>query len=328
MNFHSRKTKNQASNQGTTPTARSSSLSAFANVGNQNLEDKLTNDPSSLSSDMVIELQRTIGNKAVMRLIQRDTKPTIDTDANTEPSIQRKPMSDADYSLLLKGAALGAYNTFVYHATKQDSVNGDKGINKTGLDPNFGGTASSSNDAEMVAESKGKVHFTHSERHADRYKKLLETGKSDEHTYDNPGKAEMLQIALPQHLVDQEKDDNHDRGANTLDTLIPAHNIKRMDIPPKTLAEAQEFVARSNIANEALYSNMPREAQQLVDQLSEGDQEKWNTLMQMLKQAVMSNTPDKLLSGKPLNDNIHHFSNQINGADNSVSASGKKLPPQ
>ena len=79
----------------------------------------------------------------------------------------------AELNILLEGAAIAAWKTFAYHATKSQNV---ANILTRGLDPNRGGTGASTGSATFQEHSRGHVHYTRKRGLAEDYQHHFQGG--------------------------------------------------------------------------------------------------------------------------------------------------------
>ena len=237
--------------------------------------------------------------------VQRNGKKTSKEiiDDMIDPTVKRKgPITAQELKFLLREAALAAIKTYAYHATKSKNVSS---IMKGGLDPNYGGTGAAKGNEQFEEQSKNKVHYTRKHGLASDYKKYFEgdTPFGKDKVEESPGPAEILQIALHKDIVETEEIDPDSKKydkAFTTTKKIGGKNIKSTSpkqIPEHTGnlkkgANSQEwvdYVKRGDVENDALFSNMSKEAQNLIEKLVEdNDNLDKNTLLQMLKQGLKS----------------------------------------
>jgi hypothetical protein len=227
-------------------------------------------------------------------------------------------ITGANLKILLRGAAIAAWKTYAYHATKSANV---QGITSAGLDPNRGGTGAAAGNAHFEDQSKGKIHYTRNRNLAEDYQRHFEGATPFGIKDPNPASAEVLKIAIPRDVADNEEIDpdsrTSDRAYRTSDA-IPGKNIrstkpkalppervqkrgKRKNQPLKPGANAEawkDHVIRSFADTGALVSNMPSSATNILYDMKQNGMDIM-TVCQLIKQALQSMPTSDILELTP-----------------------------
>lgn len=260
-------------------------------------------------------LQRNGKGKEVVNDL---TNPAWQPPGESKTNAGKAAITGAELKILLRGAAIAAWDTYSFHATK--SENTERIITK-GLDPNRGGTGAAAGNAEFEKHSKGQVHYTRNRGLAEDYQRHFQGESPFGRKDPNPGPAEVLKIAVPRDVIEHEEIDpdsrTSDRAFRTT-KHIPGKYIRKTNpvpIPgPKTQkrgkqkaeplipganAEAwKEHVIRSFAETDALLSNMPATATNvLYDVMKRGLDV--STVLQLIKQALQSMPASDILEFKP-----------------------------
>lgn len=260
-------------------------------------------------------VQRNGEGKAVVTDL---TDPTWQPPGKRETNKGKAAISGAELKILLRGAAMAAWKTYAFHATKSENV---EGITRDGLDPDRGGTGAAAGNEHFEDESKGKVHYTRNRNLAEDYQRHFEVGTPFGRKDPKPAPAEVLKIAIPSHVADEEEMDPDsrvsDRAYRTTEA-IPGKYIrstKPKPLPPSRVqkrgkrkneplarganAEAwKDHVIRSFADTEALHSNMPTEATNILyDMMQRGLD--IMTVYQLIKQALQSMPASDILDFTP-----------------------------
>lgn len=276
-------------------------------------QDKFRSVSKKVKSFGIVQL--TEEGKAVVNDL---TNPEWYPPGKSETNAGKAAITGAELKILLRGAAVAAWNTYSFHATKSENV---ESIVKKGLDPNRGGTGAAKGSEEFQEHSRGKVHYTRNLGLAEDYQRHFE-GQSPFGRQDpNPAPAEVLKIAVPRDVVDREEVDpdsrTSDRAYRT-SKHIPGRFIRSTKPVPIPEPKAQkrnkqksqplerganaklwkEHVIRSFAETDALLSNMPTEATSvLYDVMKRGLDV--NTVLQLVKQALQSMPASDILEFKP-----------------------------
>jgi len=260
-------------------------------------------------------VQRNGEGKAVISDL---TDPTWQPPGKRKTSKGKAAISGAELKILLRGAAIAAWTTYAYHATKSKNV---EGITGEGLDPDRGGTGAAAGNEHFEDESKGKVHYTRNRNLAEDYQRHFEGATPFGRKDPNPAPAEVLKIAIPSNVADKEEMDPDsrvsDRAYRTTEA-IPGKYIrstKPKPLPPSRVqkrgkhkneplvsganAEAwKDHVIRSFADTEALHSNMPTSATNILyDMMQRGLD--ISTVYQLIKQALQSMPASDILEFTP-----------------------------
>jgi len=202
----------------------------------------------------------------------------------------KRAITGSELEILIKGAAIAAWKTFAFHATKSQNVGS---ILTGGLDPSRGGTGAGSISETFQEHSRGHVHYARNYGTSDSYRDYFEGGTPFGPTKvdPSPARAEILQVALHRDdLGNEEKDPDStttDRAYRTTDP-IRGEYIRRIgpaDLPaPRKTgkkgrleplqpganeAAFRDHVNRMSAEQNALMSNLPRSAIDVLWDLSE-----------------------------------------------------------
>lgn len=260
-------------------------------------------------------LQRNGKGKEVVNDL---TNPAWQPPGESKTNAGKAAITGAELKILLRGAAIAAWDTYSFHATKSENT---ESIITKGLDPNRGGTGAAAGNAEFEKHSKGQVHYTRNRGLAEDYQRHFQGESPFGRKDPNPGAAEVLKIAVPRDVIEHEEIDpdsrTSDRAYRTT-KHIPGKYIRKTNpvpIPgPKTQkrgkqkaeplipganAEAwKEHVLRSFAETDALLSNMPATATNvLYDVMKRGLDV--STVLQLVKQALQSMPASDILEFKP-----------------------------
>jgi len=106
---------------------------------------------------------------------------------------------------LLRSAAIAAFTTYAYHATKSRNV---EGIRRGGLDPDRGGSGAA-RGSDFEQHSRNKVHYARNVGTAGAYKEYAEGGTpfGPGRREADPAPAEILQVAVPHDVARGEQVD-------------------------------------------------------------------------------------------------------------------------
>jgi hypothetical protein len=218
------------------------------------------------------------------------------------PLLRQVPIHPDTVAKLMQHAAVAAYKTFAYHATKTSAVEGPTGIAATGLQPRYGGTGAAGTSQEMIEQSRDKVHYARGYQHVDQYREFAEGSKTafPGKVHPSPGPSEVLQLSLHAADLQHEQRDRDDNAARVTAQAIAPDSIKRLKPAaiPASRAEGEmmwrDHQLRGITSLQALKSNMPAEGQQMVDQLVGGGLQE-SALLQMVKQGLMANNTERFL---------------------------------
>jgi hypothetical protein len=274
------------------------------------LQEKFDGTPVS---DNVI--QRNGKGKEVVNDL---TNPAWLPPGKSETNAGKAAITGAELKILLRGAAIAAWDTYSYHATKSGNT---ENIVTKGLDPNRGGTGAASGNAEFEKHSKGQVHYTRNLGLAEDYQRHFQGESPFGRKDPNPGPAEVLKIAVPRDVIEHEEIDpdsrTSDRAYRTT-KHIPGKYIRKTNPVPIPGPKAQkrgkqkteplvpganaevwkDHVIRSFAETDALLSNMPSSATNvLYDVMKRGLDV--NTVLQLVKQALQSMPASDILEFKP-----------------------------
>jgi len=263
------------------------------------------------------------------------TNPKWQPPGKRETNAGKEAITGAELKILLRGAAIAAWKTYAFHATKSSNV---ESITSSGLDPNRGGTGAAEGNAQFEAQSKGKVHYTRNRGLAEDYKNHFE-GKTPFGRKDpNPQPAEVLKLAIPRSVADNEEKDPDsrvsDRAYRTTEA-IPGNNIrstKPKPIPPSRTqkrgkgknqplkpgenAEAwKDHFIRSFADTDALHSNMPTSATNILYDMMQNGLDV-NVVYHILKQALQSMPASDILEFTPEDRELNPRVYQSNDIDN------------
>lgn len=279
------------------------------------LLDEFVSIPVEVSNLKVI--QRNGKGKVVVNDL---TNPSWVPPGKSETKAGKAAITGAELKILLRGAAVAAWDTYSYHATKSENT---ESIVTKGLDPNRGGTGAASGNSEFEKHSKGQVHYTRNRGLAEDYQRHFQGDSPFGRKDPNPGQAEVLKIAVPRDVVDKEEVDpdsrTSDRAYRTT-KHIPGKYIRKTNPVPipepkarkrgKQKAEPlisganaevwKDHVIRSFAETDALLSNMPTPAiNVLYDVMKRGLDV--ITVLQLVKQALQSMPASDILEFKPEN---------------------------
>ncbi|WP_372948284.1 hypothetical protein [Mariniphaga sp.] len=246
------------------------------------------------------------------------TNPGWFPPGKSETNAGKAAITGAELKILLRGAAIAAWDTYSYHATKSENT---ESIVTKGLDPNRGGTGAASGNTEFEKHSRGQVHYTRNRGLAEDYQRHFQGDSPFGRKDPKPGPAEVLKIAVPRDVIEHEEIDpdsrTSDRAYRTT-KHIPGKYIRKTNpvpIPepkaqkrgkrkaepliPGANAEAwKEHVIRSFAETDALMSNMPSSATNvLYDVMKRGLDV--TTVLQLVKQALQSMPASDILEFKP-----------------------------
>lgn len=260
-------------------------------------------------------LQRNGKGKEVVNDL---TNPAWQPPGENKTNAGKAAITGAELKILLRGAAIAAWDTYSYHATKSENT---ESIVTKGLDPNRGGTGAAAGNSEFEKHSKGQVHYTRNRGLAEDYQRHFQGETPFGRKDPNPAPAEVLKIAVPRDVIEQEEIDpdsrTSDRAFRTT-KHIPGKYIRKTNpvpIPgPKTQKRGKgkaeplvrganaevwkEHVIRSFAETDALLSNMPTSATNvLYDVMKRGLDV--NTVLQLVKQALQSMPASDILEFKP-----------------------------
>lgn len=272
-------------------------------------------DETPLTDNAKHVIQRNGKGKEVVNDL---TNPVWQPPGENKTNAGKAAITGAELKILLRGAAIAAWNTYSYHATKSENT---ENIITKGLDPNRGGTGAAAGNAEFEKHSKGQVHYTRNRGLAEDYQRHFQGESPFGRKDPNPGPAEVLKIAVPRDVIEQEEIDpdsrTSDRAFRTT-KHIPGKFIRKTNpvpIPgPKTQKRGKgkaeplvrganaevwkEHVIRSFAETDALLSNMPTSATNvLYDVMKRGLDV--NTVLQLVKQALQSIPASDILEFKP-----------------------------
>jgi GNAT superfamily N-acetyltransferase len=184
---------------------------------------------SSTLQAMEAQQPQTPGKRVIADLTNPGWRPP-DPERNSYSG--KKAITGTELEILLKGAAIAAWKTYAYHATKSHNV---AGIMTQGLDPSRGGTGASEGNATFKEHSRGHVHYTRSEALAFDYKHQFEGGMPFGRKDPAPAPAEVLQVVIPGEVVEGEEIDpdsqRTDRAYRTT-KRIPGQYIRRTEPVP------------------------------------------------------------------------------------------------
>jgi hypothetical protein len=196
----------------------------------------------------------------------------------------RKAISGWELNILVRGAAIAAWSTYAYHATKSRNVDS---ILVGGLDPDRGGTGAAAGNDTFEEHSRDRIHYTRNTGLAGDYQRHFEGddkvfGRKDP----DPGPAEVLQVVVPSKKLRYEDVDPDSKGpdqayrntraigwkniSRTAPAPLPAARPRKhkrfgrsRDVPltPGDDAGAwQDHLTRAGAEKKALFSNMPDDA--------------------------------------------------------------------
>ena len=263
------------------------------------------------------------------------TNPKWQPPGKRETNAGKEAISGAELKILLRGAATAAWKTYAFHATKSSNV---ESITSSGLDPNRGGTGAAEGNAQFEAQSKGKVHYTRNRGLAEDYKRHFEGGTPFGRKDPNPEPAEVLKLAIPKSVADNEEKDPDsrvsDRAYRTTEA-IPGNNIrstKPKPIPPSRAhkrgkgknqplkpgenAEAwKDHFIRAFADTDALHSNMPTSATNILYDMMQNGLDV-NVVYHILKQALQSMPASDILEFTPEDRELNPRLYQSNNIDN------------
>jgi hypothetical protein len=246
------------------------------------------------------------------------TNPGWFPPGKSETNAGKAAITGAELKILLRGAAIAAWDTYSYHATK--SENTESIVNK-GLDPNRGGTGAASGNTEFEKHSRGQVHYTRNRGLAEDYQRHFQGDSPFGRKDPNPGPAEVLKIAVPRDIIEQEEIDpdsrTSDRAYRTT-KHIPGKYIRKTNPVPIPEPKAQkrgkqkaeplipganaevwkEHVIRSFAETDALLSNMPSSATNVLYDIMKRGLDV-TTVLQLVKQALQSMPASDILEFKP-----------------------------
>ncbi len=235
--------------------------------------------------------------------------------ARVEGPVSR-PITGAELHVLLRGAAVAAWNTYSYHATKAANV---ESIKTHGLDPHYGGTGAAAGSGTFAAHSRGHVHYTRNLGLAGDYKRHFEGQTPFGRRDPAPAPAEILQVAIPREIVDREEVDPdskiYDRAFRTR-AAVPGRFIRSTEpvpLPPERPARGKgkkrrpeplepganarpwrDHVDRVFAETSALLSNMPTSATNVLYDIMKRGLDV-NVVMHTLSQALRSMAIDSIL---------------------------------
>ena len=225
----------------------------------------------------------------------------------------KKAITGAELNTLLRGAAIAAWKTYAFHATKSSNA---ESILTQGLDPSRGGTGASAGNATFQEHSRGHVHYTRKLDLASDYQIHFEgrgepfSGRRDP----SPEAAEILQVVIPNEVVEENDPDTplSDRAYRTR-RRISGGNIRRTkpaDLPPERRkgkkGRAEPLIPNANDAawrdhierliseRNALLSNMPSDAVNVLWDLRQRGLDT-SVVLQTVIQALRSMRADEIL---------------------------------
>jgi hypothetical protein len=283
--------------------------------------------PSTTGSDAAASPMRSSPSVPLLRQVPVNEASGASTaSGGVAPPAKRAPIAADTVAKLMQHAAVAAYKTFAYHATKTGAVQGPTGVAATGLQPRYGGTGASGTSQEMIEQSRGKVHYARGYEHVDKYREFAEGSKTafPGKVHPSPGPSEVLQLSLHAADLQHEQRDRDDNAARVTPQAIAPESIKRLkpSAIPATRAEGEmmwrDHQLRGLTSLQALKSNMPAEGQQMVDDLVTGGVQE-SALLQMVKQGLMASNTEKFL---PF-DQIRH---NPRVAQSHLSGTGTPLP--
>lgn len=260
-------------------------------------------------------IQRNGEGKAVVADL---TNPAWQPPGKHETNAGKAAITGADLKILLRGAAIAAWKTYAYHATKSANVGG---ITSKGLDPNRGGTGAAAGNEHFEDQSKGKIHYTRNRNLAEDYQRHFEGATPFGRKDPNPAPAEVLKIAIPRDVAENEEIDpdsrTSDRAYRTTEAIsgeyirstkpkaLPPERVqkrgKRKDQPLKPGANAEawkDHVIRSFADTSALISNMPTSATNILYDMKQNGMDIM-TVCQLIKQALQSMPASDILELTP-----------------------------
>lgn len=282
-------------------------------------------DEEEFLQDKINSLSVEVGNEGVIQrngkgkeVVNDLTNPAWQPPGESKTNAGKAAITGAELKILLRGAAIAAWDTYSFHATKSENT---ESIITKGLDPNRGGTGAAAGNAEFEKHSKGQVHYTRNRGLAEDYQRHFQGESPFGRKDPNPGPAEVLKIAVPRDVIEHEEIDpdsrTSDRAYRTT-KHIPGKYIRKTNpvpIPgPKTQKRGKgkaeplvrganaevwkEHVIRSFAETDALLSNMPATATNvLYDVMKRGLDV--STVLQLVKQALQSMPASDILEFKP-----------------------------
>jgi hypothetical protein len=172
-----------------------------------------------------------------------------------------RSISADQMNTLLRSAAIAAYTTYAYHATKSRNVDG---IRRDGLDPDRGGSGAAKG-SEFEQHSKSKVHYARNVNTVGAYKDYAEGGTpfGPNRRDADPAPAEILQVAVPRDIAQGEQvdpDSPKTDAAFTTDQRIDPRFIRSTEpkaIPAKPPDGGERRLEEG--ANEAIWTAHMRE---------------------------------------------------------------------
>jgi hypothetical protein len=285
-------------------------------------------------------IQRNGDGKAVVADL---TDPAWQPPGERKTNAGKAAITGADLKILLRGAAIAAWKTYAFHATKSENV---ESVTRDGLDPKRGGTGAAAGNVHFEDQSKGKVHYTRNRHLAEDYRRHFEGETPFGRKDPNPAPAEVLKIAIPRNVAKVEEMDPDSRTADRAyrtSESIPGKNIrstKPKPLPPARVqkrgknknaalerganAEAwKDHVIRSFEDSRALMSNMPSSATNVLHDMMQNGMDIM-TVCQLIKQALQSMPASDILELTP-EDRIAN-PRVFQGAH--IDATGESLPPK
>jgi hypothetical protein len=230
---------------------------------------------------------------------KRIAKEMSDTDPAADAFQPGGKITAAMLKTLLNEAAIAAFKTYRFQGTKSRVV---PDILEKGLDPEFGGSGAAKGDKAFEEDSKNHIYYTPNFSTADSYRARGE-GAEKAGFDPNPGRSEVLEIYLPEHLKKNEVRDGTEPGALMTTDSIPAEYIRSTEphavpshpeggaenpLSPGANDKAWMGLLRSgNIESGALFTNMTTKGQALINALVEGGLDR-QALMASLKQGLRS----------------------------------------
>jgi hypothetical protein len=300
-------------------------LQAIVNNQTENPIQKQTPEEEELLQGKFDSIPVEVNNVGVIQrngkgkeVVNDLTNPGWFPPGKSETNAGKAAITGAELKILLRGAAIAAWDTYSYHATKSENT---ESIVTKGLDPNRGGTGAASGNAEFEKHSRGQVHYTRNRGLAEDYQRHFQGDSPFGRQDPNPGPAEVLKIAVPRDVIKQEEIDpdsrTSDRAYRTT-KHIPGKNIRRTNpvpipgpkeqkrgkrkneplVPGANAKAWKEHVIRSFAETDALLSNMPSSATNvLYDVMKRGLDV--TTVLQLVKQALQSMPASDILEFKP-----------------------------
>jgi hypothetical protein len=241
------------------------------------------------------------------------TKPDWESPGRRETTTGTRPITGAELKIMLRGAAIAAWNTYAYHATKSANV---PSITTEGLDPGRGGTGAAAGSEVFEEHSRGHVHYTRNRGLAEDYQGHFEGHTPFGRKDPSPAPAEVLQVAIPRDVAAHEEVDpdskGYDRAFRTT-ARVPGRFIRSTKaVPLPSPREGQrrgraeplvpgankgawlDHLDRTFAETDALLSNMPSSATNVLWDIMKRGLD-INVVLQTLNQALRSMSVDAIL---------------------------------